>query len=87
MELAAAALIWGQHIQVRAAAFISQEHDSKEFFFHDALECLGGATSAGKELPPVLRFCSFMQSHGCLAAWPSGFLPTYDIVGHPYDIV
>jgi hypothetical protein len=58
MELAAAALIWEQHI--RAAAFISREHDSKEFFFHDALERLGDANSAGKELPPVRRFCSFM---------------------------
>ena len=58
MELAAAALIWEQHI--RAAAFISREHDSKEFFFHDALERLGGANSAGKELPPLRRFCTFM---------------------------
>jgi hypothetical protein len=50
MELAAAALIWEQHI--RAAAFISRENDSKEFFLHDALERLEGANSAGKELRP-----------------------------------
>jgi hypothetical protein len=61
MELAAAALIWEQHI--RAAAFISREHDSKEFFFHDALERLGGANSAGKELPPLRRFCTFMVAN------------------------
>jgi hypothetical protein len=47
MELAAAALIWEQNIS--AAAFISQEYYSKEFFFffHDALERLGDANSAG----------------------------------------